>query len=156
VVADELNVAGYSIEFSSNGTSFNSTGNVTATNSRNYSFVHTSPIAGLNYYRLKIIDRNGEIGYSEIRKVNFGKGSTVTVYPNPVKDIVNITLTGPMINKPAVIAVLSMDGKLLQVQKTVAASQTETISVKGFAAGKYMVQITTAGEVINKTITVIR
>jgi hypothetical protein len=155
VVTDEVNVAAYSIEYSTNGISFTGTGSVTATNSRNYNFVHSAPVTGLNYYRLKTIDHNGDISYSEIRKVNFGKGSVVTVYPNPVKDVVNITLTGPMINKPATMAVLSMDGKLLLVQKTVAASQTETINVKGFASGKYIVQVTTAGEVINKTITII-
>jgi hypothetical protein len=156
VVTDEINVTGYTIEFSTNGTSFNSTGNVAATNSRNYSFVHTAPVIGLNYYRLRSVDRNGDISYSDIRKVNFGKTGNVLVYPSPATDFTNITLTAAMINKPVVISLIAMDGKVVLQQKIAIASQTETINLQNVANGKYIISIITGNEVISKKIEVIR
>jgi serine-aspartate repeat-containing protein C/D/E len=73
VVATETNVATYQVLYSSNGTSFSSITSQPATGSRNYSQLHTTPQPGLNYYRLKVIDIDGSVSYSEIRKVNFGK-----------------------------------------------------------------------------------
>lgn len=52
-----------------------------------YSFIDTKPYFGINYYRLKQVDFDGEFEYSELVVVvneGYYDGLDVTVYPNPV------------------------------------------------------------------------
>jgi hypothetical protein len=156
VVSNEINVANYEAEFSTNGVNYVSIGSVTAASSRNYNLLHTAPVTGINYYRLKTVDKDGKISYSDIRKVNFGKGGTITIYPNPTTDAVNITFTSTLINKPAVLSIIAMDGRVLYQERKNALSQTETISLGKLANGKYILQIKSATEVVIKTIEIIR
>lgn len=103
-----------------------------------------------------MIDKDGKYSYSGIRKVNFTNIFEVSVYPNPVSNVLNITLTAAIINKPVLIQLFDMQGKLLLQQKTAAPSQTELIDVSKFANGKYILSITTETEIVNKSIEVIR
>jgi hypothetical protein len=159
IVSEQTNVATYEVEASVDGRAFaeivtiSSNGNQGAT----YDAVHSTPVAGMNYYRIKTIEKDGTISYSEIRKVNFGKAGDVIIYPNPVSTgVINITLTGTMISKSATVSILSMDGKLISQQQIVKTSQTETIDVSRLANGTYVVRLITENEVVNKTIQVIR
>ncbi len=157
VVSTETNVANYEIEYSTTRANFTSIGGKVATDSRIYNLVHTSPKQGLNYYRLKIIDKDGKISYSEVRTVNFGAtSSNVRLYPIPAKDAINITVTGSMINQPATISILSVDGRLMYQQSTNTLSQTETINVSKLANGKYILRIVTNNKVVNTQIEVLR
>ena len=55
----------------------------------NYSFVDPSPIDGINYYKLKQVDYNGEASYSVIRTVDFYNNDlSVLPYENGFKIIV--------------------------------------------------------------------
>jgi hypothetical protein len=157
VVATETNVANYEVEYSANGTNYTSIGSKTAMGSRNYTLIHTSPKQGLNYYRLKIIDRDGKVSYSEVRTVNFGAvDGTVKLYPIPAVSTVNITLTSGMINQAATISIISVDGRLVYQQTTTALSQTETINVSKLANGKYIVRIVTNNQVVNTIMEILR
>jgi SdrD B-like domain/Secretion system C-terminal sorting domain len=159
IVSEQINVATYEVLTSTDGRTFTSIATVAATanQSDKYNAVHSNPVAGLNYYRIKSIDKDGQVSYSEIRKVNFGKGGAVIIYPNPAtKGVINITLTGNMINKAATVSILSMDGKLISQQQIVKTSQTETIDVSTLASGSYIVRLVTENEVVNKTIQVVR
>jgi hypothetical protein len=52
-----------------------------------YTFMHNQPVSGNNYYRIKKVEIDGKIKYSEIVKVimpDFFTG--INVYPNPVKN----------------------------------------------------------------------
>ncbi len=157
VVASEVNVSRYEILYSTNGTNFISIGTQPATHSSNYSQMHTSPQQGLNYYRLKIIDIDGSVSYSEIRKVNFGKaGDMVSLYPVPANAFVNITVTAGMTGKPAIIRLFSVDGSLMLQQNITAFSQTETINVSKLAAGKYILSMYINNETVNRQIEIVR
>jgi len=154
-VADELNLLKYEVEFSSDASNYASIGSVTATGARNYSLLHTTPVVGMNYYRLKMMDRNGDFKYSDIRRVNFSGGSKdVLVYPTPANRFVNVTLTAPMLNKPLNLTLIATDGKMVKQQRVAAASQTEVIDVSNLANGKYFLTIQSNGAVITKTIVV--
>lgn len=61
-----------------------------------YLYTDETPLAGNNYYRLKLADRNGQYEYSSVRRLLFGSaGSVITVAPNPVSSEVFINgLTG--------------------------------------------------------------
>ncbi len=62
-----------------------------------YSFTDQNPADGDNYYRLKLVDKDGKTSYSKVVKLVFNL-SIITMYPNPAKDKVylknNFVFTG--------------------------------------------------------------
>lgn len=90
-------VVEYYIERSStsNG-NFVTIGNVAAqqTGGRNlYAFTDESPMSGVNYYRLRFVGKGNRTGYTNTIAVRTSVVSAVSLYPNPVKKVLNIALT---------------------------------------------------------------
>jgi Secretion system C-terminal sorting domain len=154
VVSQEINVLKYEIEFSSDGRIFWTIGTKAATNNTNYSLIHQSPVFGINYYRLKTIDKDGRISYSDIRTVNFKLAGSLTIYPNPANDILHITFAAGSINKSATISVIAMDGKIIYQKNIAKLSQTEILDVSKLTSGCYIIRVLTNAEVINKSVVV--
>jgi hypothetical protein len=155
-VAAEINMANYVVEHSVDGISFTAIGTVAANNRSNYSLLHTTPVSGVNYYRLASIDNENKQSYSPVRKVLFDKFNGISIYPNPVKVKANITFTGAIINKQVNVNISSMDGKLVIQQRFNAVNATETIDVSKLANGKYTVQFITDSATTTQVIEVIR
>ena len=85
----ETDMDRYELERSFNGTSFSRINTTTAVGNSpvavNYSWLDANPQTGINFYRIKAIDKSGQVKYTNIVKVNFGKTDpSITVYPNPV------------------------------------------------------------------------
>ena len=156
VVSEEINVLKYEIEFSTDGRNFWPIGTKAATNSASYNLVHNTPVLGINYYRLKMIDRDGKISYSDIRTVNFKLAGSLTIYPNPANNLLYITFAAGSINKTATISVIAMDGKLMYQKNINRLSQTEMLDVSKLANGCYIIRILTNKEIINKSVVVYR
>ncbi len=86
--ATELNSDYFSIQRSVDLKEFTELGQVkSAGNSRlklEYSYLDEAPLPGINYYRLKQVDKDGAAEYSKIVAVNVQDGSTqFAIYPNP-------------------------------------------------------------------------
>ena len=103
--AEEINVASYIIERSSNGTAFTAIGSVAAangySNSNYYQFTDSLPFSPVSYYRLKMINNNGSFTYSAIKTVSFAVASstTISVFPNPTADYATIKMTNAVAGK---------------------------------------------------------
>jgi len=86
--ASEIDNEGFKIEKSSDGNTFTELGFVNSTRStgiKDYRYVDNNPINGVNYYRLKQMDYNGEFAYTDVISVkNANKVSPISIYPNPV------------------------------------------------------------------------
>ena len=55
------------VERSSDGNHFSAAGNITANSfTQTFAFYDVSPLAGINYYRLKMVEDNGNISYSAV------------------------------------------------------------------------------------------
>lgn len=145
-VASSANVHHYQVEYSTDNINFTGLGTMPATQSRYYSWLHATPLTGANYYRLNITDANGAVTYSGVQTVVFGKRALLMVYPNPVKDILNITLTGSMINQSATIGLYSLDGRMLSRKKINALNQAESVDVSHLPGGQYILKIDTDHE----------
>jgi len=86
---DEKNVAGYFVEYSTDGREFtaiswvDSKGNYSGR--QRYNFLHTEPKVGFNFYRLVLEDLDSNTKQSDIRSVYFAKKtvSSAMIYPNP-------------------------------------------------------------------------
>lgn len=56
-----------------------------------WSYTHTGATPGMNYYRLRILDQNGEVALSEIRQAPHGMDVVSRVYPNPAQGRTNFS-----------------------------------------------------------------
>ena len=83
-----INTDYFQIEHSTDAVGWSNIGNVAAsgesTATLNYLLNHNGPVEGKNFYRLKMVDRDGTFAYSTIRKVSFSELLTALIYPNPV------------------------------------------------------------------------
>jgi hypothetical protein len=94
--ANEQNMSSYEVEESANGNSFTKGTSIKANNTTtaNYNWLDATINNGNNYYRIKAIEKNGVVKYSQVVNVRTGtKGAEFAVYPNPVKGgTVNVQL----------------------------------------------------------------
>jgi hypothetical protein len=95
--ATEENNEGFEVERSAEGRNWEILGFVqgqgTTIETQNYTFVDEEPTTGINYYRLKQMDFDGQFEYSDIRNVVFGNSDdkTMAIYPNPVQNELTIS-----------------------------------------------------------------
>ncbi|GEM_PF-1655167 len=82
---------GFEVQHSLNGTNWNSKGFVYSKavqgNSKNkldYSMEDRTPQAGKNLYRLKQVDFDGIVSYSDVATLDLETGSFINIHPNPV------------------------------------------------------------------------
>ncbi len=89
---NEINVARYEIEYSSNGANFVFGGYATALNKAANSYQYT--LAGFNaplyYIRLKIINTDGRFIYSNTVAIRLSTKQEIKIYPTPANAFVNI------------------------------------------------------------------
>jgi len=90
-VENEMNVKQYEVEKSTNGSQFTTLAIKAATANGGrpaiYASADISPAGGYNYYRIKSVDINGKIAYTNVVKVLMGSTKTsIAIYPNPIMD----------------------------------------------------------------------
>ncbi|HEY4289498.1 MAG TPA: T9SS type A sorting domain-containing protein, partial [Puia sp.] len=107
----------------------------------NYSFQDSKPSAGTSEYRLQMVDKDAKYAYSEVKTIRNGLITAVSVYPNPARDYVNVTLGGSN-TQSAVIRLLSQSGQLL-VEKNVsnAGGTTIPLAVSLYPTGNYLIVV---------------
>ncbi|MES2566188.1 MAG: T9SS type A sorting domain-containing protein [Bacteroidota bacterium] len=86
--ASEINNDFFTVERSDNGIDFKVVGTLKAKNfayiTSNYQLTDNVPERGINYYRLKQTDFNGDYSYSNIIIIDFNDRIDFSVYPNPL------------------------------------------------------------------------
>ncbi|WP_207423604.1 T9SS type A sorting domain-containing protein [Desertivirga brevis] len=93
----EMNSKHYEVQQSTDGKNFYTIGKLDAagnsSSTLNYSLTDQSPIAGINYYRLKSVDKDGLYTYSNVISVDFSFSAKtlISIYPNPVTDVLKIS-----------------------------------------------------------------
>jgi Secretion system C-terminal sorting domain len=95
LTASEKNNGYFDVERSANGWDFTKIGHVkgngTTSAMHKYAFVDESPLATVNYYRLKQVDADGRASHSATVSVNIKSvGKSFSVYPNPANDRLNL------------------------------------------------------------------
>lgn len=139
--ASEANGSYFEVQTNSSGTNWKTIGIVQAVGNSNtkqqYSFIHNSPVKGINYYRLKMVDIDAKFGYSLTRTVAFSTSSTITILPNPTTDKVYIASANSGAIKS--VEVYSTEGKLMQhINNYVPGSG---INLYNYTAGVYLLKI---------------
>jgi hypothetical protein len=92
--AEEENTAVFEIERSADGVSFMKIGTVTAIGSgaHSYSFTDETPPAGNNYYRLKMVDKDGKFTNSKSVLLKFEVKGGLQISPVPANSFVKLTI----------------------------------------------------------------
>lgn len=150
---NEINTDRFEIERSSNGMGFTTIGSVKSYNNgkskNDYSFTDAQPLKALNYYRLKMIDKDGKYTYSAIRSINNTNSFDVTLYPNPVKNNLILNFSSEKV-MDLQIEIVSTEGKLVLSKKIQIAQgeSKQTINTASLNAGNYFLKCSSAeGEV---------
>ena len=140
----ESNTGFFSVEYSANNRYYNTTGRVAAAGKSSqlnrYFFDHLKPVAGINYYRLKQVDRDGRYKYSETRTVKFDNGSLITVNPSPVKDIFNISFPEHWMNKEVTLKLFNSGGQLGFSANIQESKMNELVAIGKLPNESYMLQ----------------
>jgi len=136
----------FEIERSTEGVRFVKIGEVQAHNilsGASYIFTDASPVPGNNYYRLKMIDEDGQYSYSNIIVINLKKPAdpVLTVYPNPAPNgVVSVNLQGKI--EGACRLTLSDAGGRLVMTKNLGIIRSEsystTVNLGGLQRGTYV------------------
>jgi hypothetical protein len=146
--ANEVNTDHFTVERSFDGSNFTSVGKVYTKGDGGYSFIDnistiiqaTSTI----YYRLQMVDKDGSTSYSQVVRVQLGASKVrFSVYPNPVKDQLQIQLQSSA-KHTASIKMTDVQGKVVW-QQTVylqAGNNFVSLATSGFAKGSYVLTIT--------------
>jgi adhesin HecA-like repeat protein len=127
----------FEVEHSNDGASWRKAGSVNASGNyefNNYHFAHYDVKAGLNLYRLKMIDIDGKFTYSPVKSIviknNNGSGS---VYPNPFAATLNLEYNNTNGTSQTTIQVVDIAGKLLE---TAGWNMTEGLNIKALNLNK--------------------
>lgn len=135
--SNEVNTKNFVVERSVDGRSFSAIGNVIAKNTtqvNQYAFVDAKPVAGVSYYRLQMVDRDGSARYSAVVKVSRIGMAMLSVVPNPVRD--KVVITHPAAAKGS-IKIIAADGKQVE-QQAISANATQTfINLSALTSGIY-------------------
>jgi hypothetical protein len=133
-VCNELNIVRYDIEWSQDSSKLQPLAQQTPTNNAagvfSYSYTHTNPPLGFNYYRVKMTDGNGNTQYTATQRVLIGDATTLLVFPNPMNNVLRI-VTGDLTTQWQ-LRLFDAAGKLVLAQTGIGpASIPVTHLVKG-------------------------
>ena len=151
--ASETNNNYFTVERSTDGKNFVALKQVkgagTSTSILNYNSIDENPVQGVNYYRIKQTDFDGNSTFSAPRAVSIlsAKANVLSIYPNPASDKITLSLaTAPT---SANLIISGVDGRIIFNENGSIASLNEKLNAKlaGFTFGVYIVKLTADGQV---------
>ena len=134
---NEIDMDKYVVEKSKDGRSFSNIGNINANNTSSYELIDQYPFAGANYYRLRMIEKNGQFKFSKIVLINTKPAAGISVYPNPAKD--QVIVLHQKADKPAHIFVYNANGARVLTAPVKQTAVQSAIDVSDLSHGIYLI-----------------
>lgn len=151
--ATETNNDRFIIERSADGTRFLEIGQVNgagnSTEAKNYSFTDETPLQGINFYRLKQVDFDGQLAYSAVVSVSIGKSVNIRLTPQPVNDQLRVQFDEAL-KTDAAWEVLDFSGRLVLSGTLAAETATLDIDMTTLTKGSYVLRIADGAQGIVK------
>jgi hypothetical protein len=158
-IENEINIASYNIEYSTDGRTFTTAGTKAATGTNAYSYMHANAPLSNCYYRIKATDNDGRYLYSAIVKVNALADATgISVYPNPVENKqMNVVFTKKAAGHYNV-RLINAQGQVVYSNKITVTGTNEahTLQVGDIAAGVYQLSVADEDNVAETQSVIIR
>ncbi len=151
---NEVNTNKFVVERSADDRSYKAIGDVVALNRtglNNYNLTDDQPLGGMNFYRLRLVDKDGGYHYSPVRRINFGAAEDdITIYPNPISIDAKIFIASSANCDNAII--YDATGKEVRVYQL--KGRSNEINLFGIARGTYQLKIFTENSVQTKKIVI--
>lgn len=127
------------------GKTFSTLATIASSGAGSYNYVDAKPAGGENQYRLEQIDVSGNILYSNIVLMDFPIAATintgnVSIYPNPVNDVINISITST--NNASASYTVKLTTSNGDMVKTYTAAKTNwQDNVSQLRSGVYIIEV---------------
>ena len=152
--ASEQNNSHFIVERSADNVNFEVIGQVDAVGHSSevasYEMIDGTPLPGLQHYRIKQVDFDGEYSYSSVVEVTIDavKRLELTLYPNPKAADMPLYLRGNMSETREVrLRLMNSTGQLVWQENDFALRNQETkVEVPNLAAGLYFLRVEDADE----------
>lgn len=144
--ASEQNSDYFSVERSEDGNRYSPIGTVAAAGFSNvikqYNFNDVQPAPGIQYYRLRMVDKDGKFTYSKVVLVNAGNSVAIELYPNPAPDKVSLIINNSITGNGS-INVFDINGRLIKQEMFIKQDKLfkTAIDLKSQRSGTYLVEI---------------
>lgn len=155
VTAIESNNRGFEILRSANGIDYGAIGFVNSqvgnnAGLKNYSFTDNAPLPGKQYYRLRQVDIDGQSKLSNVILLNSTNTASFvveSVFPNPAKDKVNISIVSTKSSK-VTVTITDMTGNVVmqQVASVNTGSNIISLATNRLRSGSYLARLFFSGE----------
>ena len=164
VVASEEANHHYEVQRSTDGIHFTTITSINKNVNGNHNYKYTdagiiNSGATILYYKIKQVDIDGKMSYSDVRFLRIEKTEQpyVTLYPVPARDKLNVIIKSDIAVKTE-LQILDMSGRIMS--RTVAqvnkGNNNIVLQVNDLPGGQYMLVSSDASLVINQKFTVIR
>lgn len=149
--ASEQNLNFYQVEHSADAQNWTALTTVKGKENTNltvhYEYTHNKPFEGKNFYRLKIVDKDGTFEYSPVRLLAITEAQPMDIYPNPVSNRLHIEANGRDVRQ---MSIYDAQGRLILLIN----KQSNSINTANLQAGTYIIEIQTSkGDKIRKIFT---
>lgn len=143
--ASELNNDYMEIERAIDGVQFEALGRVigagTSTVVNHYALTDENPFEGVSYYRLKQVDFDGTVTYSNTLSVEFGDASkNFVIYPNPGKQGDQLSIAGD-ITPNTKIELVDQTGRVVLNQQIYRSEDRVLLNLSSVQAGLYSIRL---------------
>ncbi len=144
----EINSSHFIVERSADGITWKNIATITAAGNSNthldYEIFDNMPMNGINYYRLRQIDRDAAATFSEVKNIVFLSSYQITVAPNPAKDFINISIAG-IHSQSFLIEISDINGKKVFIEKI--NGNFVKINTSKLSKGIYFIKLISGNEV---------
>jgi hypothetical protein len=154
---NEINNQKFIVEKSVDGVSFttmsivDAKGDVSTVNI--YSTIDTKPNEGINYYRLKQVDKNGKFTYSNVVSINLNKSdiNAFSIYPNPVGDLLQLNINAITKSFGSVV-ITDVSGRIVKSFNVdlIKGYQSSFINLNNLKKGNYQITLTLNNQIITQ------
>jgi Secretion system C-terminal sorting domain len=145
----EVNSSHFTVERSADGENWTAIGTVEARGNSsiavNYAFTDEQPLTGTNFYRLEMVDLDNSTTYSQVEVVRTSGVTTISFFPNPARDYVNVSLADNNNNASTAtvtVRLVNVMGQVMQEKQVENMTGTVvTFQVTNYAAGVYILTV---------------
>ncbi|MBK5270357.1 MAG: T9SS type A sorting domain-containing protein, partial [Bacteroidia bacterium] len=138
-IADPDLVRIFIIEKSDNTNNWNAVHSVISKNgTETYHDIDNNPLPGINQYRLKIVEKNNVVHYSQVQKIFIDINKKFEFYPNPASAQIN--LTGDF-SSLTLLTISDPSGKLIWQKKLLSSNKIIKVNLPVLSRGIYIVRI---------------
>ena len=125
---------------------YSSIGTITSTGSSQYQFTDPQLASGINYYRLRIVEKNGKESFSKTVSLFYQKEEVqlLTAWPSITQGPTTLVLMSPE-KTQAQLNIMDAQGRLMKTLKVQVNEGRNTIPIDlmGFNGGIYYINVTT-------------